>query len=250
MNDAVSLPKTLWDKTLNRIISELGLSEEKGADGGPCMTLTSQLPMFQGEVGDVRHFKGGNLHHLVTCSMVVPPMQLDSHMLFVFSKSDSAVPHFTLDSVKAGDHNAFHLDLIPRVDLGSRLAYMDEVYGPLTEPCEEARALDGMEKAHISPRQCAIMSPWMLVQRASDDAFSKMDKYVDAYLDHWISLTKNGISEASIEGISAKDLIDRDGRNKEIIFDPDVDPVWGRIEGLIGADAVLQLRNMLKSTSK
>ena len=69
---------------------------------------------------------------MVTSTIVVPPIQLDSHMMFAFTPSDSAVPHFTLDSVRAGDHHAFHLDLIPRLDLGAHLAYMDACFTPLT----------------------------------------------------------------------------------------------------------------------
>ncbi|WND03530.1 hypothetical protein QGN29_03975 [Temperatibacter marinus] len=245
----VSLPKALWDNTLNQLIDRLNLSEITGDDGGHYMDLISQLPMVQGEVGNVRLFKGDGIYQLVTCSLVVPPIHLDSHMLFVFSDSDCAVPHFTLDSVKAGEHNAFHLDLIPRVDLGSNYTYMTEVFGPLTDLCEEARAIDGMEKAHISPIQYAVMSPWMLVQRASDEAFEKMDKYVDGYLNHWLSIVEKGISPEALEGHSADALIARDARNKSMIFDPAVDPVWGRIEGMIGTDAVSKLRRLLKSTS-
>lgn len=244
-----SLPKALWDKTLDRLISKLGLTEENGADGGPYMDLISQLPMVQGSVGNVRVFKGDKIHHLITCSITVAPMQLDSHMLFVFSQSDTAVPHFTLDSVLAGDHNAFHLDLIPRVDLGSNLPYMNEVFVPLTETCETVRAIDGMEKAHISPLQFAVMSPWMLVHRATDEAFGQMEEHVNAYMDQWLAVLENGVSAEATQGISANDLVDRDGKNKAMIFDPAIDPVWGRIEGLIGAESVLQLRTMLMSVS-
>ncbi len=128
-----SLPGTLFANTLQRLVDTLGLQEQSGADGGPYLPLVSQLPMVQGEVGNVRLFTGAPLFRVVTCSLAVPPMQLDSHMLFAFTPAGSAVPHFTLDSVKAGEHFAFHLDLIPRVDLGANLAYMDEVYGPLSD---------------------------------------------------------------------------------------------------------------------
>ena len=70
------------------------------------------------------------------------------------------------DAVKAGEHFLrFHLDLIPRLDLGANLAYMDEVFSPLT-PAYEAGRYRGSAKAHLSPRrQHAIGVSWMLANR-------------------------------------------------------------------------------------
>jgi hypothetical protein len=166
-------------------------------------------------------------------------------MLFAFTPGTSAVPHFTLDSVKAGEHFAFHLDLIPRLDLGANLKYMDEVFKPLTEIYEASSAIDGLSKAHISPRQYAIMSPWMLANRASEDAFSAIEKSVLAYQDHWFSLLSSGVSDAATEGVSSAELQSRNLRNKRMIFDPDVDPVWERITGMIGEEAVAIQRALL-----
>lgn len=241
-----SPPKRLADTTLDAIVQSLGMTERLGADGGPYMDLVSQLPMVQGSVGSFRVFEGGPLERLVTCTLVAAPMQLDSHMLFAFTKPDSAIPHFTLDSVKAGDHYAFHLDLIPRRDLGAELAYMDAVYGGLTEACEAARALDGLAPAHISPRQYAIMSPWMLVQRATEDAFQNIFPTVEHYRDHWLDLVNQGLPANATDGADAGALATRSERNRAIVFDPDVDPVWPRVAGLVGQDAVDRMRGILK----
>ena len=144
MSDKRSLPEKLFSDTLHSVVTELGLTECKSEGDRPWMPLVSQLPMVQGEVGNVRLFTGSPLFRVVTCSLAVEPIQLDSHMLFAFTPGDSAVPHFTLDSVKAGEHFAFHLDLIPRLDLGSNLAYMDEVFAPLTDAFETGGAIDGL----------------------------------------------------------------------------------------------------------
>ena len=240
-----SLPGRLWKGTLQRLVETLGLQEVTGEDGGPWLPLVSQLPMVQGEVGSVRLFNGGPLFRVVTCSLTVEPIQLDSHMLFAFTPGNSAVPHFTLDSVKAGEHFAFHLDLIPRLDLGANLAYMDEVFGPLTPAYEEGSAIEGLSKAHLSPRQYAIMSPWMLANRASEDAFTRIEAAVEAYQQHWFSLLEKGVSSAALEGVTPAELAARNLRNKRIIFDPDVDPVWERITAMIGAEAVAAQRALL-----
>ena len=240
-----SLPGKLFDTTLQRLVDTLGLEEQHGENGGAYLPLVSQLPMVQGEVGSVRLFTGDPLFRVVTCSLAVEPIQLDSHMLFAFTPGSSAVPHFTLDSVKAGEHFAFHLDLIPRLDLGSHLAYMDEVFGPLTPSYEEGVGIEGLSRAHLSPRQYAIMSPWMMANRASEPAFSSIEKTVEAYQRHWFSLLQNGVSQEAIDGVSPAELAARNLRNKRIIFDPEVDPVWERITGMIGAEAVAAQRALL-----
>ena len=62
---------------------------------------------------------------LVYVGMTVEAFGLDSHMCFAFTPGGAAqCPHFTVDSVLAGPHYAFHLDLIPRLDPGANLAYI------------------------------------------------------------------------------------------------------------------------------
>ncbi|MCA0892106.1 hypothetical protein [Microbulbifer agarilyticus] len=244
---ATSLPESLANKTRDRLIETLGLKEVYGADNGPYLTLESHMPMAQGKVGEVRLYEGGPLQKVVTCALVLPQIGLDSHMLFAFTPGESAVPHFTLDSVGAGEHCAFHLDLVPRLDLGANLAYMDEVYTPLTETCTATRNMEGMSAAHLDIRQLAIMSPWMLVQRATKEAFAKIDGAVDAYLDHWFAMLEKGVSEKALEAVDSAALAERDRRNREIVFDPDVDKVWNQITGLIGAESSEALRGLLKA---
>jgi hypothetical protein len=245
---AASLPQALAEKTRDRVIEKHGLTEVPGADGGPYMTLESHAPMAQGKVGEVRVYTGGPLQQVVTCALVVPQIGLDSHMLFAFTPNESAVPHFTLDSVSGGPHYAFHLDLVPRLDLGANLAYMDEVYTPLTETCKAARAMEGLSAAQLDIRQLAVMSPWMLVHRATPEAFSNIGDTVDAYLDHWFALLEKGVSEKALEAVDSATLAERDRRNRAIIFDPQVDKVWNQIGGLIGKDSSEALRLLLKNT--
>ncbi len=245
MSESQSLPERLFSTTLERLVTQLELTEQLGEGGGPWLPLESQLPMVQGEVGHVRLFTGDPLFRVVTCSLVVEPIQLDSHMLFAFTPGASAIPHFTLDSVKAGEHFAFHLDLIPRMDLGSNLAYMNEVFLPLNEAFETGSAIEGLTPAHLSPLQNAVMSPWMLAKRASEEAFAGIETTIEAYQQHWFGLLEQGISEQARGGQSEQQLQARNLANKRIIFDPDVDPVWGRITSMIGEDAVAAQRALL-----
>lgn len=250
MNEsAPSLPEALLQSTLNRVVEACGLAEVAGENGGPWLPLVCQAPMYEGGIGQVRLYRGGPLFQLVSSDIVVPPIQLDSHMMFAFTPSDSAVPHFTLDSVRAGDHHAFHLDLIPRLDLGAHLAYMDACFTPLTPTFERGQAMPGLTPAQLSPRQYAIMSPWMLAKRATAEAFAAIDELVDAYLKHWLGLVADGVPAAALEGVGAAALIERDRRNKAIIFNREVDKVWDQITPLVGEDAAQRQIDLLRRTS-
>jgi hypothetical protein len=249
MTASMSLPKALHEKVLSAIVERFNLVEDLAEDGGPYLPLVSQLPMHQGSVGHMRRFTGNPLFQVVTSSIVVPALQLDSHMVFAFAPSDSAIPHFTVDSVQAGEHHAFHLDLIPRMDLGSQLAYMNEVFSPLTDNWERGSAIEGLSRAHLSPRQLGIMSPWMLANRATESAVVDIGKVVDEYLAHWFTLVDQGISAQALNGISASELIERDRRNKFAIFNADVDPVWQRIVPMVGSEAAEKQIETLRAVS-
>lgn len=253
MSGPSSLPKSLHDFALQRVVEHFSLKEVLSENDQPFMTLESQLPMHQGQCGVVRVFKDPSdqpaIFQVVSISITVPAMQLDSHMMFAFTPSNNALPHFTVDSVRAGDHLAFHLDLIPRLDLGANLAYMQQVYDPLTECFQQGQQIEGLTPAELSPTQLALMSPWMLASRATDAAFVQVEKVVSDYLEHWLGLMNSGLSEEAAGGVSAAGLIERDRNNKFAIFNKTIDPVWARIEPLIGAEAAARQIELLRAVS-
>ena len=237
----MSLAATLSQKTLNAIVERFNLTEH----GEPYKALIS--PMSPAPVGNVHVFSGGPIHKMVYIGITVPPIGLDSHMIFAFTAPDSPLPHFTLDSVLAGPHFAFHLDMLPRVDLGANLAYIDEVFQPLTAVFDSAKEIEGLTPAHLSPRQYAIMSPWMLAYRATEDAFTQIDEHVDQYLAHWFNVVETGISDATLERLDNHDFNARDQRNRTAIFNPQVDPVWAQMDRLIGAEGSAELQELLRA---
>ena len=247
---AVSLPRQLHELALNRIVERYQLEEVAGENGGPYLSFTCQAPFAKGaDVGYMRLFRGPPLFQVATSTIVVPQIQLDSHMVFAFTPSDSAIPHFTVDSVRAGEHHAFHLDLIPRLDLGANLDYMNEVFQPLTAACQAGRVIRGLSRAELSPRQWAIMSPWMLANRATEAAFGNINQTVLAYQDHWFALLDKGLSAAALVHADASELAQRDRRNKAIIFNADVDPVWHKITPLLGEAMVAKQLEVLQAVS-
>ena len=234
------LANKLSQKTVQAIVERFSLVEH----GSPYKELMS--PMSPAPVGRVRVWSGGPIHKMVYIGLSVPPIGLDSHMVFAFTAPDSAEPHFTLDSVLAGPHFAFHLDLIPRVDLGANLAYIDEVLHPLTELVESAREIEGLSRAHLDPRQLAIMSPWMLAYRANEAAFAAIDGHVEKYLGHWFGIVERGISAETIATLDNHNFAQRDQRNRSAIFNPEVDKVWAQVARLVGEETSTELRELLR----
>lgn len=241
----MSLPHDLAISTLDRIIDRFDLQEVTAEGGGPLLPLTSEMA---GDVGCMRILHGGPVHKLVYIGIAVPAIRIDSHMLFAFSAPDSLLPHFTLDSVQAPAGpptpdtpitNAFHLDLIPRVDLAANLAYIDTVYGALEKPYAEAKALDGLSEADLSRRQWAMMSPYMLASRADDAAFTAIGDTVGTYLDHWFGLCESGIALDTVVGA---DLGERDRAHRSALFSADVDPVWDLVARMVGRDLSEEMR--------
>lgn len=231
-----SLPAQLSLGTLEKIQKRFGLTEI----GAPYMTLTS--PMSPAPVGSLRLFKGSQVTKMVYIGLAVPPIGLDSHMIFAFTAPGSHIPHFTLDSVLAGPYFAFHLDLIPRADLGANLPYLNAVFDDLTPIFEEAKKIEGLTPAQLGPKQYALMSPWMLAYRANESAFEQIQAPVNGYLEHWFKLVEQGLPAEATPG---GDYAQRDQLNRAAIFDPNVDKVWAQVERLVGAETSEKMRHIL-----
>lgn len=231
---SVSPPKALSDRTLAALagVEKLTTVLEKDLTG----------PMSPEPVGALTVLRGERIAKVVRIGLTVAQIGMDSHMIFAFTGADSAVPHFTLDSVQAGGYLAYHIDLVPRADLGAHLEYVNAVYQPLTPVYEEVRERFGPSTAAIGPRQHAMMSPWMLVNRADEEHFAAMGTYLDRYLEHWRDLLVKGVPDDVRATLAGTDLAARDARNRAALFSPEVDPVWGNVARLLGDEQAEELR--------
>jgi hypothetical protein len=234
------LAQGLCLRTLDRLTSRSKVVEVEGEGGGyfrPYVNERSGQP-----VGELRIWIGdGPVKKIVYAGIkaTVPGViDLDSHMIYAFTEPGSPVPHFTLDSVerKDLDTHAFHLDFTPKVDLGTHIKYTDEVYEPVLEAWKQVKNLTGISEAELLPRQRSIMSPYMCAYRATPDAYRQLDDPVNVYLDHWFNMVENGLSAATVAEVSDTDIADRDAKNRGLIFNAEVDPVWHHIIPLIGAE--------------
>ena len=241
----ISLPAALCHGTLDKIVERGGLTEVTAADGGPLIPLTSAAFGEPMSVGEARVFRGDKIAKAVYVGIVVPQIGMDSHMVFAFMPDGSPVPHYTLDSVHAGGHFAFHLDLIQRVDVATHMVYNDWAHTPLTETFEQVNTMEGLTKADLEPRQLSVMSPWMLASRITEERFPALDGPVGAYLDHWFSLLENDVPADVLADVADTDLAARDAKNRSLLFSRDVDKVWNQIERLLGPEQTEAVRVLL-----
>jgi hypothetical protein len=231
---SASPPKALSDRTMAALagVDELVTVREKVLTGAMSPAPAGTLTVLRGE----------RIAKVVRIGLTVDRIGMDSHMIFAFTGADSAVPHFTLDSVQAGGYLAYHIDLVPRADLGAHLEYVNAVFQPLTPVFEEVRERFGPSTAAIGPRQHAMMSPWMLVNRADEEHFAAMDGYLDRYFEHWRDLLAKGVPDDVRATLADTDLAARDARNRAALFSPEVDPVWANVARLLGDDQAEELR--------
>ncbi|HAM24832.1 MAG TPA: hypothetical protein DHW34_03440 [Actinobacteria bacterium] len=251
----MSLPKDLADRTLATMVDRLGATEVTGDDGGPYLTLTN---VFDGsEVGMMRVFKAPAVPKIVYCGLTVEKFKMDTHMIFGFTPSESPLPHFTLDSVNANGSLAFHLDLITKAELSVHVPYMDYVYGGLTDTFKDTISWEGLSRAQVGPRQYAMMSPWMLVSRATEPTFRRFsgadeDKPsgpVNTYVNYWIDLVEKGVPEEIAAGVPAAEAEAHDRQLRYNLFSPEVDPVWGDVGKIVGEEPAEKMRAMLLSNA-
>ena len=220
---------------LEELTKRAGLTEVSGPDGPYFNYLKSQLD--GADCGYTRIFTGdGEIAKVVYHGLWVDQIGLDSNMIFAFTRPESPVPHWTFDSVQNKPLYAFHLDLIPRVDIGAHLEYMDAVYGPITEAFTTGSTMDGLSEASLTPRQRSIMSQWMLAYRATEEAYPNIEPVVSQYLEHWFDMVDNGLPQEVLDSIKDADLPARDAANRGMIFNRKVDHVWDMVTPLIGQD--------------
>ena len=132
-------------------------------------------------------------------------------------------------------------DLVPRCDLGVNQPYIERCYAPLTETQANVLGSEGIFAAQLSPTQRAIMSPWMLAQRTTPEAYENtIFPAATFYLDHWLALVDAGIDDIAgdVQGDAGAA---RDAANRALIFSREIDPVWGKIDGML-AQAIMSIQ--------
>lgn len=237
--------------TLQALIKRFGLTERTAGEGAPYMTLTAQGGPLDGKkVGEVRVFSGGPIHKLVYTGMTVEEFGLDTHQILATTAPDSAAPHFNLDmAISPNTDGTFHIgvDLLPRVDLGACLPYIQECFQPLGATFDSALALPGVNPAtSVGPFERSVRSPWMIAAFTTTDGLKAMQPSVDAYIEQFAKLA-DGLSGPTLDAVADQNLAERDRRNRAAIFSPEVNRVWVLLDRMLGAEQGQALRDVLVS---
>ncbi len=234
---------------LERLVAELDLVETPGADGDAALPLHAVGGPLDGtRLGEFRVFTSDRVR-LVYSRLSVDELGMDTHQVYAFTGSNSAVPHLFLDTaISPNTEGTFHVgvDLVPRVDLGASLDYTLEVYGPLTEPRATALSAPGvMPVPSLGPLQWTLRSPWMVASIVAPDDLGRLDDVIGAYVDRWLSLVGFGLTDAALDAAAWQDLPTRDHENRAAMFSPRTNPVWILLDRLVGPESAARMRDLL-----
>ena len=68
----------------------------------------------------------------------------------------------------------------------------------------------------------------------------------ETYLNHWLDLVEDGLGGLAAD-ILGESGAGRDAGNRELIFSREIDPVWGKIDGLLGAEVADLMIGVLRN---
>ncbi|MCA9660486.1 MAG: hypothetical protein KC486_19235, partial [Myxococcales bacterium] len=93
----------------------------------------------------------------------------------------------------------------------------------------------------------AHLGPWTVAVRCDEAALrGAVGRSVDAYVDHWLDLVRGGLPPAITDALDPAALAARDRRYRAALFSADVDPIWRRLDGLLGASGAAVLQGLLR----
>jgi hypothetical protein len=227
-------PEAVCTRIVSKLIEELG-----SVDIAPDSPAWRDLLRGGQRVGELRVYRGrGRIQKIVTFhfGLDTPDLgTLESHSVTVFTAPESPVPHFMLDSVRVGPKVSFHVDLLPKRDLGVALAYLDRCFAPLTEIRAELDADPRFVESNPPLRQRALQSPWMANYTVEPELLgSTAMGFIERYFRHWVALLRSDAAELA----SAPDVAARDRQHRKLVFSRDVDPVWTTLDRVLGTDTV------------
>jgi hypothetical protein len=223
-------------RLVDRIAAATLLEERHGEGGGPLLALSNVSD--GGPAGALRLWAisgPSRLDRLVHFRLHSPPV--DTHLLFLFGRADTAVPHFHAQVVQFGpDACVYNADIIPRLDAVEHPGWFREVYGPVTKAYWRV-VFDAKNVAAMAPANPAIatyLSCWGIAAgRPTNRAeVERAWPSIEAYLDRCLALAR----DLDYAGPSPAALRERDRRHMEIFHGDDLDPrAWKGVYQVIGA---------------
>ncbi len=234
------------ERLIRRVQDSVRLDERFGADAGPYLSL--QGIADGSPAGQLRLWVApatSRLDRLIHCRLLSPPV--DTHLLFVFGRADTAMPHFHAQVVQfAADACVYNADIIPRLDPVEHPEYFREVYGPITRAYWTAATnqKNVCSLASANPGISVYMSPWGIAagRPTTKAELDRVSPSIDAYMDQILALTANLAYQAP----PAQQMRDRDRRHMAILHSDDLDPrAWKGVYRILGEDAGRRVKHIL-----
>jgi len=174
---------------------------------------------------------------------------VDTQLLFLFGRSETAMPHFHAQVVQFGpDACVYNADYLPRMDPVDHPDYFTQVFRPLSKPYWRAvnDTANVCALAPANPAIAALLSPWSIsAGRPTDRAeLERVTPQIHAFLDHYLRLARElDYPLADPSGQRA-----RDRRHLDSFFSDRLDPrAWKGVYGLLGESAGKELKQILKT---
>jgi hypothetical protein len=236
----------LHEASAERVASRYGLQVRSTV---PLVSTQTGEPLGESTVSI-----GPEVDKAVNIDLQLPDHDQPTRLLsyYAFARPTALVPHLGVEwttIVRAGQQRVGLLvDLLPRIDLAVNLAYVDEVYGPLTPVLEDAFAIPGLEPERLSPRRAICFSPWRLSVTGPVECADSLGGIVDRYLDHWMAVISGGVG-ASVDPVAndPTKLVQHDKFHRNALFEEASDPRWDRIYRLLGPNEAAELRMTLRT---
>jgi len=231
-----------------RCLDGAAFEEIPGESGGPRLAL-KQAADPAVPAGHVRLWAArgdGLLDRMIHFRLLSAPV--DTQLLFVFGRSDTAMPHFHAQVVQfSADGCVYNADLLPRLDAVDHPEYFRSVFGPLSKAYWRAtKNIDNVcARAPANPALVPYLSPWGIATGSPTDRaeLERVAPQLEAYAEHFLSLV-NGFD---VPDLDPGALRDRDRRHLDCFFDERLDPrAWKGVYRVIGERAGQHVRHLLK----
>ena len=225
------------ERLIARVQARIRLQERPGSDGGVFLPLHNIVD--GAAAGFLRLWAAiddSQIDRLIHFRLSSPP--IDTQLLFLFGRADTAMPHFHGQVVQFGvDACVYNADIIPRLDPVDHPAYFREVYGPVTRAYWKVTT-DQKNVCSMAPANPAIavyLSPWSIAagRPTTKAELDKATPSIEAYIDQCLALA-GGLAYPSPPGPQMRE---RDQRYLEILHSDELDPrAWKGVYRVLGED--------------
>jgi hypothetical protein len=235
----MSASQLLFEQVFKRFKDQLAVTELP-VDNDHCFQTFTHSDTGK-PAGLLKVYRGkAPVEYIITTSLYVEEIGLESYMLMAFVDPSSALPHFAFDAMTNNERGAFHVDYIPRLDLGTHPEYSKQVFEPLNDTLDTMKANPDFSPGDGGRLLLSMLSPWTGLFQATPDKLAGGSTLIDRYVQHWFSLIDKGVSANT----NVEALADRDRRHRLALYNEENDMLWGLLKNLIGEkdrDLILSL---------